>query len=220
MNLLAIETATEMCSAALLHNGQITLRSQRAPQQHAALILDFIEALLQQQALKRGDIDGVVYGHGPGAFTGVRIATSVAQGLSLGLGVPALGVSSLAALALNIHRSAGAPEQARILAANDARMGEVYWAVFDWRNGALHRHSEDAVDAPDVVPVTADALCGGTAFKAHPQLLQTHKAPRVFDDLCPQADALLTLAVDTFHEHAGSAEQIAPQYVREKVVFS
>src|SRR6185503_4238342 len=125
MNLLAIDTATENCSAALLCGGQLLERSELAPRRHAELILPMIDSLLAEAGLSRRSLDGIAVGRGPGAFTGVRLAISVAQGMALGLDVPVVPVSSLAALALD------APDNgAAILACIDARMGEVYTGTF------------------------------------------------------------------------------------------
>src|SRR6201995_911287 len=117
--LIAIETSTEKCSAALLHGGALIERSELAPRRHAELILPMIESLLNEAGVSRRQLDAIAVGRGPGAFTGVRLAISVAQGLALGLDLPVLPVSSLAALAQDVP-----PGDASILATIDARMGE------------------------------------------------------------------------------------------------
>src|SRR5215472_11314278 len=125
--LIAIETATESCSAALLHHGALIERSELAPRRHAELILPMIEALLAEAGVARRQLDGIAVGRGPGAFTGVRLAISVAQGLALGLDVPVVPVSSLAALA---QETPATGADLPILAVIDARMGEVYAGTF------------------------------------------------------------------------------------------
>src|SRR5215831_4430849 len=124
--LLAIETATESCSAALLIGDAVIERCEIAPRRHAELILPMIESLLGEAGVTRRQIDGIAVGRGPGAFTGVRLAISVAQGLALGLDIPVVPVSSLAALA----QDAPAKQSGSILAVIDARMGEVYSGTF------------------------------------------------------------------------------------------
>src|SRR5215475_15572992 len=114
--LIAIETATENCSAALLHEGRLLERSQLAPRRHAELILPMIDSLLAEAGVSRRQLDAIAVGRGPGAFTGVRLAISVAQGIALGLDVPVVPVSSLAALAQDAP-----PGDASILAVIDAR---------------------------------------------------------------------------------------------------
>ena len=125
MNLLALETATESCSAALLTGGRIITRSEIAPRRHAELLLPMCESLLDEAGLRRSDLDVIAVGRGPGAFTGVRLAVSAAQGIALALDIPVVPVSSLAALALQ------APDNgADTLALIDARMGEIYAARY------------------------------------------------------------------------------------------
>ncbi|HZW51285.1 MAG TPA: tRNA (adenosine(37)-N6)-threonylcarbamoyltransferase complex dimerization subunit type 1 TsaB, partial [Rudaea sp.] len=115
-NIIAIETATEACSAALSVDGRVVERSEIAPRRHAELILPMIESLLVEAGISRAQLDGIAVGRGPGAFTGVRLAIAVAQGLALALDIPIVPVSSLAALAQD------APDDgASILAVIDAR---------------------------------------------------------------------------------------------------
>lgn len=122
--LLAIETATEGCSVALLQNGEISQRFELAPLGHAALVRDMIEKILADAGQAFSAIDAIAFGQGPGSFTGVRIAVSAAQGLALAIDCPLIPVSSLQALAMqSVHD--------RVLAAFDARKGELYWAAFE-----------------------------------------------------------------------------------------
>src|SRR5690606_24268749 len=101
MNLLALETSTEFCSVALLHDGAICKREEYAPRRHAELLLTQCEDVLAEAGLSRRDLDAIAVGRGPGAFTGVRLAISAAQGIALALDLPVLPVSSLAALAMD-----------------------------------------------------------------------------------------------------------------------
>lgn len=127
MKLLAIDTSGACCSAALYHDGCINQRLALAPRQHGELILGMMEALLAEAGLNLAALDAVAYGRGPGAFTGVRIAVAVAQGVAFGAELPTIGVSTLAALAHRAWRQYGAR---RVLAALDARIDEIYWGVF------------------------------------------------------------------------------------------
>ncbi|MGH8118461.1 MAG: tRNA (adenosine(37)-N6)-threonylcarbamoyltransferase complex dimerization subunit type 1 TsaB, partial [Rhodanobacteraceae bacterium] len=125
MNLLAIETATEACSVALLHHDALIDRSELAPRRHAELVLPMADELLAEAGIARTQLDAVAMGRGPGAFTGVRLAVSVAQGLALALDIPVVPVSSLAVLAMQAPRNGAA-----ILAAIDARRAEIYAGAF------------------------------------------------------------------------------------------
>ena len=124
MNLLAFETSTEACSVAIWRDGEVLERHEVAPRRHAELVLPWAEGLLAEAGLSRTMLDAVAVGRGPGAFTGVRLGIATAQGIALALDLPMLPVSTLAALAM------AAPEPGPVLAAIDARMGEVYVGAF------------------------------------------------------------------------------------------
>ena len=132
MNLLAIETATEACSVALLHGDALIDRTELAPRRHAELVLPMAEDLLAEAGIARRQLDAIAVGQGPGAFTGVRLAISVAQGLALALDVPVVPVSSLAALAMQAPKNG-----AVILAAIDARREEIYAGTFQIGAGEM-----------------------------------------------------------------------------------
>ncbi len=140
MKLLAIETATEACSAALHLDGVIYERYRFAPREHSQLVLAMMEDLLRSHRLTLSDLDALAFGRGPGSFTGVRIAASVTQGAAFGAGLPVVPVSTLEALAQEAARETG---HRQLLCAIDARMGELYWAGYHLRSGA---------GAPLVVP--------------------------------------------------------------------
>lgn len=180
MNILAIDTATERCSAALLLGEHCLERAQDTARTHAQLILPMIDALLQESGSSLQALDGIAYGRGPGSFTGVRIAVAVAQGLAYGAQRLTVGISDLAAVAEQAARESGRPGD-RLLVCMDARMGEVYWAEFEF----LRQRSEstpltialgpERVSAPEVVIGAASGTArvfAGTGFKAYPQLQQ------------------------------------------------
>src|SRR5579871_2716503 len=126
MRVLALDAATEVCSVALLCDEQLIERAQEAGKAHSEHLLAMVREVLAEAQLTLGALEGIIASIGPGAFTGVRITVSVAQGLAFGAGLPALGVSTLEALALQaLGTSPG-----RALACLDARMGEVYWGCF------------------------------------------------------------------------------------------
>lgn len=127
MKLLAIETATEACSAALLIDGEIRLRYQVKPRGHSELLLAMMDDLLAEAELRPNQLDAMAFGRGPGSFTGVRIATGVIQGAAFGADLPVVPVSTLAALAQRAFREKGERD---LLPAYDARMGELYWAAY------------------------------------------------------------------------------------------
>jgi tRNA threonylcarbamoyl adenosine modification protein YeaZ len=127
MKILAIETATEACSAALVQDGNVIERYVVAPREHNRLILSMIEAVLAEAGVGRTQIDAVAFGRGPGSFTGLRIAAGVTQGIAYGLDCPVLPVSTLAALAFQSFEEAAGEG---VYACLDARMGEIYGGLF------------------------------------------------------------------------------------------
>src|SRR6187455_1569660 len=129
MKLLAFETATEACSVALWHEGEVTERYEIAPRRHAELALPFAQALLDEAGIAKSALDAIAVGRGPGAFTGVRLAIALAQGLALALDRPVVTVSTLAALALAVPTDDS--DGSAILAVIDARMGEIYAGAFE-----------------------------------------------------------------------------------------
>ena len=129
MKLLALDTATELCSAALWLDGELITREASRERGHSELILPMIEELLRAAGVGLTRLDAIAVGRGPGAFTGVRLAVSVAQGLAFAANLPLLPISDLRALAAQALSAPGSARHALIC--QDARMGEVYWGCFE-----------------------------------------------------------------------------------------
>lgn len=161
MKLIAFDTSTEWTSVALAIDGEVQRWQQETPQQHAKLLLGVIDRLLAEAGIARSALDAIAFGRGPGSFTGVRLATAVAQGLSFGLDRPAVPVSTLAALAHAAGpQAAGRP----VLALLDARMGELYAGVFEVDGDGVEARMAEQVVAPAllVLPMGGPvAVCGG-----------------------------------------------------------
>ena len=146
MRLLAFDTATEACTAALWQDGQVLDRFER-PSQHSEQLLAMIDQLLAEAGVKLGQLDAIAFGCGPGSFTGLRIGAGVAQGLAFAATLPVVPVSSLAALAQSVAAE-------RVLAAFDARMQQVYWGVYvRGAEGVMELQGTEQVLAPGRVPV-------------------------------------------------------------------
>ncbi|MCW8890569.1 MAG: tRNA (adenosine(37)-N6)-threonylcarbamoyltransferase complex dimerization subunit type 1 TsaB, partial [Sedimenticola sp.] len=149
MKILAIETATEACSAALLIDDVIISRYQVQPRMHSQLILPMMDELLAEADVGLSSLDAIAFGRGPGAFTGVRIAVGVAQGAAFASDLPVVAVSTLAALAQRGYREQGFQ---RLLPAYDARMNEVYWGCYEVnQTGLVEPVFGESVSAPDAV---------------------------------------------------------------------
>jgi tRNA threonylcarbamoyladenosine biosynthesis protein TsaB len=218
MNLLAIDTATERCSVALRFNGQWFERSLDTPRGHADIVLTMVDEVLNDAEASLRDLAGIAYGRGPGAFTGVRIAIGVVQGLAFGAQLPTVGISNLAAVA---HQAP--PDNERILVCMDARMGEVYWATY--KRGApnepLILTASETVARPQDVDVTPEALdvAIGTGFSAYPELAERFGSLPVVVAL-PRARDIVELAEPEFRAgHSGSAFDVQPVYLRDRVTF-
>jgi tRNA threonylcarbamoyladenosine biosynthesis protein TsaB len=221
MNLLAIETSTEACSVALWHAGRVLERSEIAPRRHAELVLPMADSLLAEAGLSRRQLDGIAVGRGPGAFTGVRLAISVAQGMALGLDVPVVPVSSLAALALDAPANG-----ATILAVIDARMGEVYAAAFRRAGDELIALNSETVGPADLVALPRASAWNviGSGWETYREALRARlPAAPVWADGAryPQAHAIAHLAAQEFAVgHAVAPEAALPVYLRDKVALT
>lgn len=222
--ILALDTATEACSAALLNQQQIDARFEIAPRDHTQRILPLVQKLLQAQQLDLTALDVLAFGRGPGSFTGVRIGIGIAQGLALGANLPMIGVSSLATMAQGAWRLTGAE---RVLAAIDARMGEVYWAEYQRdANGEWQGAESEAVLKPEDVQARIGQLSGewttvGTGWAAYPHLLSSTGATLVTTEVTlPAAEDMLPLALSAWQRGESVAvENAEPVYLRNEVAW-
>ena len=214
--LLALDTATECCSAALLHDGRVTARSEVIPRQHAQRLLPRIVELLGERELRLPDVDALVFGRGPGAFTGVRIATGMVQGLAFAADKPVIAVSNLAALAQRAWREHGAET---VAAAIDARMDEVYWGLYGLQDGVMQSLDDERVCPPEAVSLpdgVASVAGAGTGWQYADRLAVS--AERSWPQMLPNAVDLITLALPRWL--AGEvldAADAQPVYLRDKV---
>ena len=221
MKLLAFETATEACSVALYVDGQVRERFEIAPRRHAELSLPWAEELLADAGIARSQLDAIALGRGPGAFTGVRLAIAIAQGIALALDRPLVPVSTLQVLAL--RAPAGADQ---VLSSIDARMGEVYAARQVRVDGQWQLQGEEIVCAPEAVVLPAGSrwFGVGTGFGAADGLLATRLADQldgVDAQALPRASDLLTLAVPAFARgEVVAPERVEPAYLRNNVALT
>jgi tRNA threonylcarbamoyladenosine biosynthesis protein TsaB len=217
--LLAFETSTEACSVALWRDGQVLEKFGVAPRKHAELALPWAEALLAEAGMARSAIDAIAVGRGPGAFTGVRLGVALAQGIALALARPVVPVSTLAALA---WPAAGD----RILAAIDARMGEVYLGTFARDGDGLRLVQAEAVGAPGAIalPEGSGWVGVGTGYAAADGVLRTRLGGRlssVDDTTLPRAADVAKLAAPMFARgEAVAPELVEPAYLRNNVALT
>lgn len=220
MKLLALDTATEACSAAIFRDGVVDERYEVMGRGHAGRLLPMADELLRAAGIKVRELDAIAFGRGPGGFTGLRIAAGVAQGLAAGIGKPVLPVSDLAALAAAGARTKGA---GRVLACMDARMGQVYWAAFDCSAGAPVAVTEEHLSDPEIVmlPESGTWFGAGHGFGAHPALAARLRS-RLSDvdvSLLPRASDIARIAARDLEAGKGvAATQAVPVYLRNEVV--
>lgn len=219
MNILALDTCTEMCSAAVMINGKIFERSELTQRGHSEKILGMLDAVMAKAKCTLADIDVVAFGRGPGSFTGVRIGVGVAQGIAFARQLPVIPVSTMAAVAqLAIDNHAAT----RIAVAMDARMGEVYTAHFVAENGLAEKLDEEQVCAPDKFHPADNAqwFAAGTGWDEYGSLLTQNFAQQISDKqaLLPTAAAIAKLAFAAAQKgQTISAEQAVPVYLRDNV---
>lgn len=218
MKILALETSTEYCSVALWQDGAVIEHSELVGQKHSELLISMIDALFQDSGLGIGDMDGIAFGAGPGSFTGVRIACGVTQGLALGAELPVAGICTLLALA----QSSG---QSRVIAALDARMGEIYCAVYEKSERIWTTICEPCLCKPEDAPEVSGAgwSGAGSGFAVFGEVLQQRYAGQlsgVNGTLVPQAAAIAVLGAAQFVSGSGlDAAQAQPFYLRDKVAL-
>lgn len=218
---LALDTATEALSVALSHNDEITEHYELAPRLHAQKILPCIDQLLSNSGLTINQVDAFVFGRGPGAFTGLRTAIGVVQGLAFACQRPVIGVSTLMAMAQACFELQG---HNLVITALDARMGEVYWAAWQRDNESWRDVCLEGVYAPGLVPwpLTGNWMGVGTGFIAYPDLRLPKPEMRIDCEAditqYPQARYMLSLALPALLRGEGVAAHLAqPVYLRDKV---
>jgi tRNA threonylcarbamoyladenosine biosynthesis protein TsaB len=225
VRILALDTATENCSVALLIDGQLHASEELIARGHAERILPMVDAHLKQAQLRLSELTAIAFGRGPGSFTGVRLAASVTQGLACGAGLGVVPVSDLRAVAQRALDLPAAPQ--RVLVCNDARMHEVYWACFERAaDGLAAAVDKEHVGSPAGVvlpPAWHDGVpvCGaGSGFAAYPELRAAMPArvSVVSDPLLPRAAEIARLAVpEVGNGRMLRPEQALPVYLRDDV---
>ncbi len=219
MKILAFDTATASCSAALLINGEIMERFEIAPQRHAELILPMISDLLNSAGVSLKQLDAIAVGRGPGSFIGVRIAVGVAQGLAFGADLPVIPISTLQTLAQTAYQQTANPN---IIAGWDARMQAIYWGAYRLADDQLMMPIQpDALHSPYelTIPTGPKWLLVGNAWQAYRQeLAPVLESYSQQTEIYPQAHAMLNIASVLYREgKVLNALEIEPIYLRDQV---
>ena len=216
MRILAVDAATEACSAALLVDSTLTERFEVIGRGHAGRLLPMADELLREAGLAPGGLDAVAFGRGPGGFTGLRIAAGIAQGLAAGGDRPVVPVSNLAAVAAGAARTHG---QTHILVCMDARMGQVYWAAYDCSESRPRALTQEQLSDPGAValPAGPPMFGAGHGFAAHPAL--SARLAGVDAAALPRAGDIARIALLDFAAGGAlAATQGLPVYLRDDVV--
>jgi tRNA threonylcarbamoyladenosine biosynthesis protein TsaB len=218
MRIISLDTSTEYCSIALWQDGVVAEHSELAGQKHSEILIEMLDSLLNEADIKLKQCDGIAFGKGPGSFTGVRIACGAAQGLAFGANLPVVGVCTLEALA-------EASGKSRVIAALDARMGEIYHAVYVRHDNVWEAESEPCLCKPEDAPAArgADWFGVGSGFGLYGVMLEERYPGQLQGTdgtVVPQASAVAAIGAMQFSlGHGMDAALALPLYLRDKVAL-
>ena len=217
MNILAFDTSSTACTVALCVGERQYSEHQVAPMQQAQLILPMIDTILKKAGIGLADLNAIAFGVGPGSFTGLRIAASVAQGLGFATQLPLVPLSSLAILAATASEKLSASQ---FLIAIDARIQKVYWAVYGQSQGGnVQLIGEECLLTPEAINLAsmADNAIGlGDGWDKYQTIIQAHNPvlPLAYPDLKPNAKVMLAMAIDALAKDAViTAAEVVPVYL-------
>jgi tRNA threonylcarbamoyladenosine biosynthesis protein TsaB len=219
--LLAVDTATEVCSVAVCHDARIDELARPVGQRHTEFVLPMVDELLATRGLRLADCEAVAFGAGPGSFTGLRVACGIAQGLAYGLGRQVVPVGNLAALAHAAFLCA--PALPSLLVAIDARMQETYWAVYARRGHGIEEVAPPALARAEELPALARrhgaGAIAGNALAAFAERLRSFEGLRLPDAVASARD-IVALAREAAGRDAVAPGLAAPLYVRDRVALT
>ncbi len=225
MNLLALDTSSEGCSAALVDDKGISDRFEAAPRGHTRLLMPMIRELLEERHLALSQLEAIAFACGPGSFTGLRIASGVVQGLAYGLELPVVPVSSLAAVAARAIEAHSLAPDAAVAVAFDARMGEVYWGCFRNRDGLPEPLDHERVCRPEQLSLPGagpDWIGAGSGWELQDSMPASlvGMISAVDLTLVPRAREVALLALHEWAQgHKVSAAEARPVYLRDEVTW-
>ncbi len=218
--LLALDTATETCSVALLKDGEVVLRSEAVGQRHSERALPMVDAILRDNNTALGQLDAIAFGAGPGSFTGLRIACGLAQGLAWGAGKQVIAVGNLMALGARVFEQA--PDCRSVLCAIDARMHEAYCAVYQRGPAILELRAPQLARPGELAALAADAdAVAGDVLSAFPEVLTGLAGRTLLPGLrADAADIVRLAATPAMLARAVAPHDAMPVYVRDHVALT
>ncbi|WP_250657543.1 tRNA (adenosine(37)-N6)-threonylcarbamoyltransferase complex dimerization subunit type 1 TsaB [Alkalimarinus coralli] len=228
--ILALDTSSEGCSAALIKEGDVTSIYEVVPRDHTRKIIPMIQQVLKESDTQADQLDAIAFGRGPGSFTGLRIAAGVTQGLAYGLGIKVIPVSTLEAMALEAYMTDGSQ---KVAVAVDARMDEVYWGAFEITDNNAIALQPECVCAPEQVMLPDDqsseelysGIGSGWAFgEQMPEQVQNRVSVQN-EGAIAKAEYIARIADKIFTVSNGCSskivppEQAIPVYLRDTVTW-
>ncbi|VFP78929.1 tRNA threonylcarbamoyladenosine biosynthesis protein TsaB [Candidatus Erwinia haradaeae] len=225
MRILALETTVEACSVALLNNKNERFYFEQSSEKHAQRILPLIQKLLQHEKITLKQIDAIAFSCGPGNFTGVRVGTSIAQGLALGSEIPLIGISTLKIMAEQAWRELGAQ---RVLVAMNAKLGEIYWAEYqrNLHGSWLGKETESILNIETILNritnLTEKWICVGSEWIQRSELTQLSLINLIKTTIVlPHAKDILPLALKILSKGIHTkVEDVAPTYLRSTEIYN
>lgn len=220
MNILGFDTSTEACAVGVMKDGECFSRFELTPRRHTECVLPWSEQLLDQAGIDKTQLQAIAVCIGPGAFTGVRLAVSLAHGMALGLSLPLIGVSTLACIAQSCEHDGP------IAVLMDARMDECYVGFYQKQQGIVVALAPEQLLAPESIslPFAGDWIAVGSGLLSYAERLPADllsQFTQTDSTALPQAEALLKIALRDFKAGlALEAEQIQPTYLRDKVALT
>lgn len=224
MKILALDASTEACSAAVYVNGEIVERLTIAPRKHIEILMPMIKEVMEESELEFSELDGLAFSAGPGSFAGLRIACGFAQGLGSGLNLPIVPVSTLATLALPLLEE---HPEAKVMPMMDAKMQEVYWALYGLDdNGQIRAVEADQVSSLDAIYEQYEGKGEGVVGVGDGWLLDEESAAilgldEIADKKHPRAGEVALLAIQDIEKGLGLyADQVSPIYLRHNIALT
>lgn len=219
VNILAIDSTTSSCSAALSSGDELITKCNLAERSHTKLILPMIDEVLSKSNLTLDKLDYIAFTAGPGSFTGIRIGFGIVQGLAYGANIPVLPVSSLETLAYTAIRKLKIEEDLNIVPMIDARMNEIYWAKFSYKSGILSRDSKDCVTSPQCLKNSIELpviLTGNVINCNDPVSENTLDLDHIV--MLPEAQDILNIAQLHLKKGQGiNIQEVSPIYLRNDI---
>lgn len=227
MKLLALDCSTEACSVALLDDGgdiiRVTEKTEPAPRQHTQRLLPLVDQLLVDTGTSLQQLDAIAFGRGPGSFTGLRICLGAVQGLAFGADLPVVPISTLAALAQTaVNAGHGG---STIVSTLDARMDEIYWAVYNSTGQGIELIDQERLTAPEQLLEghsvdRANTTAVGSGHHYHDRITPTGVFKAWYAEMLPSAKAIAQLArLDYQQGKTCRADEALPTYLRDEVAW-